>query len=102
MRVRPVRQMWRAVGMATVQLQLEQGRGDVGSVRACVRCVCMCVCVCARARASSLALSPEGSCALGSGGVVEACQWAAVLVEEGKCRHARAERWRPQPAHPRA
>ena len=47
--------------------------------------------------ASSLALSPEGSCALGSGGVMEACQWAAV--EKGKCRHARAERWRPRPAH---
>ena len=47
--------------------------------------------------ASSLALSPEGSCALGSGRVVEACQWAAV--EKGKCRHARAERWRPRPAH---
>ena len=47
--------------------------------------------------ASSLALSPEGSCALGSGRVVEACQWAAV--EKGKRRHARAERWRPRPAH---
>jgi hypothetical protein len=63
-------------------------------VRACVRGVRVRV---RRSGAPSLALSPEGSCALGSGGVVEACQWAAV--EKGKCRHARAERWRPRPAH---
>ena len=65
-------------------------KGEV-ALEVCVRVYEVGVC------ASSLALSPEGSCALGSGGVVEACQWAAV--EKGKCRHARAERWRPRPAH---
>ena len=65
-------------------------KGEV-ALEVCVRVYEVGVC------ASSLALSPEGSCALGSGRVVEACQWAAV--EKGKCRHARAERWRPRPAH---
>ena len=83
----------RAVGMANgaaAAARRPWSKGEV-ALEVCVRVYEVGVC------ASSLALSPEGSCALGSGGVMEACQWAAV--EKGKCRHARAERWRPRPAH---
>ena len=85
----------RAVGMANgaaAAARRPWSKGEV-ALEVCVRVYEVGGWVCA----SSLALSPEGSCALGSGRVVEACQWAAV--EKGKCRHARAERWRPRPAH---